>query len=55
MRSSSSVYHLQFGLPWRSQLSAGARKEPSARKMTSLQLFQFQRVSFSHEKFSLIV
>ena len=43
---SSSVDQRHFGLPSRSQFSAGARNEPSARKMTSRQLFHSQRVSF---------
>jgi hypothetical protein len=47
---SSSADHRHFGLPVRSQFSAGARNEPSARKTTSLQLFQFHRVSLSHAK-----
>eukprot|EP00908_Phaeocystis_cordata_P024283 Transcript_6751.p4 GENE.Transcript_6751~~Transcript_6751.p4 ORF type:complete len:84 (+),score=4.63 Transcript_6751:439-690(+) len=45
---SSSALHRHFGLPSRSQPSAGARNEPSARKITSRQLFQCHRVSFSH-------
>ena len=48
MTSSSEVYHRHAGLPSASQPSAGARKEPSARKMTSRHLFQFHRVSLSH-------
>ena len=51
---SSSVDHLQLGLPARSQFSAGAKKEPSARKITSRQLFHSQRVSFSHASSSLM-
>jgi hypothetical protein len=44
---SSSVYHRHCGLPCRSQFSAGARKEPSARKITSRHWFHSQRVSLS--------
>ena len=51
---SSFVDHLHFGLSPRSQFSAGARKAPSALKITSRQLFQFHRVFFSHENSSLI-
>lgn len=48
MMRSSLVDHVHCGLPCRSQFSAGAKKEPSSKKTTSRQLFQFQRVPLSH-------
>lgn len=45
---SSAALHRHFGFPSLSQSSAGARKVPSPFKITSLQLFQSQRVFLSH-------
>ncbi len=54
MRSSAAL-HRHFGLPSRSQFSAGARKVPSPLKITSLQLFQSQRVFLSQAISSSVI